>query len=123
MIVAAFVGYYPDMEHLFSVGTNHGICLQDLHNMREDCELTGYPSVPGHYGFVDFSDGKYSVVDRKQAYDIAKACGQLKSGCAGNGSGSLDSYQIDNYDWDHMFHLKAIEADVYIKLQKPGETT
>lgn len=119
MIVAAFVGYYPDLEHLFSAGPNHGHCQMDLHNMKDDCNIEGYPAVPEFFGFVDYSDGEYRYVDRADAFQIAKANGQLKY--PDDKSNTLNSYDILEYPRDHMFHLKALSSEIYLKLRK--ETT
>lgn len=106
-VVAAFVGYAKDLEHPYSVATNHGNALRDLCQFRQECGFR--PSgIPKYYGFVvKNDDGSYAYASRSEAYDIAKRAMQLKDAPStwSDTGASLDSYQIKEYDREEVSAL------------------
>ena len=90
-VIAAFVGYRPDLKHPFSVAHSHNKALQYL---RFDQQEKGFisPELPTFYGFVVKSaDGTFRCVDRTEAFSIAKFACQLTEDFLGD---SLESYMI-----------------------------
>ena len=76
-VVAAFVGYAPNFELPWAVGTDHGEASFTLDSDKERCEWKSN-NQPTWYGFVvKDDDGNYSYADRKTAYIIAKESDQM----------------------------------------------
>lgn len=113
-VIAAVVGYAPDLEHLFAVSTSHGNALQQLLGIRKEYGVS-VKNIPKYYGFViKAEDGSYYYANRSKAYEVAKAADQLKDVPAtySKSEGSLDSYNLKGYDKDEIQKLfdKAVEV-------------
>ena len=109
-VIAAFVGYAPDLEHPFSVSINHGNALRHFADLRKIHRIS-VKNIPKYYGFVvKADDGSLRYANRCEAYAIAAAADQLKYKPVSysNTGGSLDSYQIKEYVRDEI--LQAYEA-------------
>lgn len=99
-VIAAFIGYAPDLEHPFAVSTNHGNALHQFLGLRKTHRIS-VKNIPKYYGFVvKADDGSLRYADRCKAYAVAAAADQLKDKPVSysNTGGSLDSYQIKEYD-------------------------
>ena len=108
-VVAAFVGYAPNFELPWAVGTDHGKAYFELEADSERCEWKSN-NQPTWYGFViKDDDGNYSYADRKEAYIIAKEADQLndKKGLPNR----LDSFQVAWYDSKELLHLSNMSWD------------
>lgn len=108
-VVAAFVGYAPNFELPWAVGTDHGEASFTLDSDKERCEWKSN-NQPTWYGFVvKDDDGNYSYVDRKEAYIIAKEADQMndRKGLPNR----LDSFQIASYDSKELLHLSNMSWD------------
>lgn len=108
-VVAAFVGYAPNFDLPWAVGTDHGEASFTLESDKERCEWKSN-NQPTWYGFVvKDDDGNYSYADRKEAYIIANEADQLN-----NRKGlpsRLDSFQIASYDSKELLHLSNMSWD------------
>lgn len=94
-VIAPFVGFYPDFKHPFSVAESHNTALGYIMEARKEHGFV-IKTLPECYGFVVKSvDGNYRFADRKDAYAIAKAAGQLKEDYPN--TNALESYMLD-YD-------------------------
>ena len=108
-VVAAFVGYAPNFELPWAVGTDHGEASFTLDSDKERCEWKSN-NQPTWYGFVvKDDDGNYSYADRKEAYIIAKEADQMndRKGLPNR----LDSFQIASYDSKELRHLSNMSWD------------
>ena len=115
-VVAAFVGYAPNMDLPFQVGTNHGTAMQRL---REDMFFYGFlPSgISTWFGFiVKDAEGNYRYAYRKESYSVAKEAGQLND--RKGSPDRLDSYQISNYDDNTLSDLEYLAMQVNEKFRK-----
>ena len=109
IVVAVFVGYAPNFELPWAVGTDHGEASFTLESDKERCEWKSN-NQPTWYGFVVKDDeGNYSYADRKAAYIIAKEADQLndRKGLPSR----LDSFQIASYDSKELLHLSNMSWD------------
>ena len=107
--VAAFVGYAPNFELPWAVGTDHGEASFTLESDKERCEWKSN-NQPTWYGFVvKDDDDNYSYADRKAAYIIAKEADQMndRKGLPNR----LDSFQIASYDRKDLLHLSNMSWD------------
>jgi len=108
-VVAAFVGYAPNFELPWAVGTDHGEASFTLDSDKERCEWKSN-NQPTWYGFVvKDDDGSYAYADRKAAYIIAKEADQMndRKGLPNR----LDSFQIASYDSKELLHLSNMSWD------------
>ena len=108
-VVAAFVGYAPNFELPWAVGTDHGEASFTLESDKERCEWKSN-NQPTWYGFVvKDDDDNYSYADRKAAYIIAKEADQMndRKGLPNR----LDSFQIASYDRKDLLHLSNMSWD------------
>lgn len=108
-VVAAFVGYAPNFELPWAVGTDHGEASFTLESDKERYEWKSN-NQPTWYGFVvKDDDGNYSYADRKEAYIIAKEADQMndRKGLPNR----LDSFQIASYDSKELLHLSNMSWD------------
>ena len=108
-VVAAFVGYAPNFELPWAVGTDHGKASFTLDSDQERCEWK-CNNQPTWYGFVvKDDDGSYAYADRKEAYTVAKQADQLngKKGLPDR----LDSFQVSSYDSNELLHLSNMSWD------------
>ena len=109
IVVAAFVGYAPNFELPWAVGTDHGEASFTLESDKERCEWKSN-NQPTWYGFVvKDDDDNYSYADRKAAYIIAKEADQMndRKGLPNR----LDSFQIASYDRKDLLHLSNMSWD------------
>lgn len=109
IVVAAFVGYAPNFELPWAVGTDHGQASFTLESDKERYEWKSN-NQPTWYGFVvKDDDGNYSYADRKTAYIIAKESDQMndRKGLPNR----LDSFQIASYDSKELLHLSNMSWD------------
>ena len=108
-VVAAFVGYAPNFELPWAVGTDHGEASFTLDSDKERCEWKSN-NQPTWYGFVvKDDDDNYSYADRKAAYIIATEADQMndRKGLPNR----LDSFQIASYDRKDLLHLSNMSWD------------
>ncbi len=108
-VVAAFVGYTPNFELPWAVGTDHGKASFTLDSDQERCEWK-CNNQPTWYGFVvKDDDGIYAYADRKEAYAVAEQADQLngKKGLPNR----LDSFQVSSYDSNELLHLSNMSWD------------
>ena len=115
-VVAAFVGYAPNFELPWAVGTDHGEASFTLESDKERYEWKSN-NQPTWYGFVvKDDDGNYSYADRKAAYIIAKEANQLndRKGLPSR----LDSFQIASYDSKDLLHLSNMSWDTNKTFEK-----
>jgi len=102
-VVCPFLGFRPDFNHPFSVANSHSTALEYLMQDRREKGIT-VKGLPEYYGFVIKSDdGSIRYADRKEAFQIASAAGQLKE--AYPNTTCLESYMIDKYDGTEMSPL------------------
>lgn len=94
-VIAAFVGFCPDTKHPFSVAESHNTALGYVMEARREHKFI-IKTLPECYGFIIKDvDGNYRFADRKDAFSIAKAAGQLKDDYPN--TNALESFMID-YD-------------------------
>lgn len=109
-VVCPFVGYYPDFKHLFYVASSHNTARQYLMDYRREKNIL-VKGLPECFGFVIKSDdGSIRYADRKEAFAIAKAAGQLKEDYTT--TACLESYMIDKYDREEMSPLRQLAEKV-----------
>lgn len=109
-VVCPFVGFYPDFKHPFSVANSHSTALEYLMQDRREKGII-VKGLPECYGFViKAADGTYRYADRKEAFQVAKAAGQLKDGYPN--TVCLESYMIDKYDGAEMSVLWSLAEKV-----------
>lgn len=102
-VVCPFLGFRPDFNHPFSVANSHSTALEYLMQDRREKGII-VKGLPEYYGFVIKSDdGSIRYADRKEAFAIAKAAGQLKEDYTT--TTCLESYMIDKYDREEMSPL------------------
>jgi hypothetical protein len=102
-VVCPFLGFYPDFKHPFSVANSHNTALEYLMSDRREKGII-VKGLPECYGFVIKSDdGSIRYADRKEAFQVALAAGQLKESYPN--TTRLESYMIDKYDGTEMSSL------------------
>lgn len=116
MIVAAFIGQAPDLDHPFAVGTSHTNAQMSLMNDAENLSVRMDPLLFTVSGYVAFKDNKYVYVDRKEAFIIAKCHRQLRDESETNEW--LYSYQLKKLDYTHLHKLYDMS---YESIKKGGE--
>ena len=95
-VISPFVGFYPDFKHPFSVANSHNTAREYLMDDRREKGII-IKGLPECFGFViKAADGTYRYADRKEAFQVAKAAGQLKDDYPN--TVCLESYMIDKYD-------------------------
>lgn len=123
-VVAAFVGYSPDMERPFAVSTNHGNALLELGAYRTEHGLD-VDGTPKYQGFVVKDNaGLYRYVTREEAFYFASGIGQLRSDAPLHSrNGRLDSYDIAEWN-EYELHLLSVLSERvcgrFAKDRQPG---
>lgn len=109
-VVCPFLGFRPDFNHPFSVANSHSTVLEYLmQDLREKGIII--KGLPECFGFViKAADGTYRYADRKEAFQVAKAAGQLKDDYPN--TVCLESYMIDKYDGAEMSVLWSLAEKV-----------
>lgn len=109
-VVCPFLGFRPDFNHPFSVANSHSTVLEYLmQDLREKGVII--KGLPECFGFViKAADGTYRYADRKEAFQVAKAAGQLKDDYPN--TVCLESYMIDKYDGAEMSVLWSLAEKV-----------
>lgn len=109
-VISPFVGFYPDFKHPFSVANSHNTAREYLMDDRKEKGII-IKGLPECFGFViKAADGTYRYADRKEAFQVAKAAGQLKDDYPN--TAYLESYMIDNYDGAEMSVLWSLAEKV-----------
>lgn len=109
-VISPFVGFYPDFKHPFSVANSHNTAREYLMDDRREKGII-IKGLPECFGFViKAADGTYRYADRKEAFQVAKAAGQLKGDYPN--TVCLESYMIDKYDGAEMSVLWSLAEKV-----------
>lgn len=94
-IICAFKGFAPNFSQPFAVAKDHGDASMTLVSLRDDYEWVA-SDVPSCAGFIAGEDSSnFRFVDRKEAYGIAEAAGQLNDLGRQRTSRVLQSCDID----------------------------
>jgi nicotinic acid mononucleotide adenylyltransferase/ADP-ribose pyrophosphatase YjhB (NUDIX family) len=111
-IICAFKGFAPNFSQPFAVAKDHGDASMTLVSLRDDYEWVA-SDVPSCTGFIAGDDSNnFRFVDRKEAYGIAEAAGQLNDLGRQRTSRVLQSCDIDFTPSD-LFHTvfeKSVEV-------------
>ena len=109
-VVCPFLGFRPDFKHPFSVANCHNTaCEYLMYDSKEKGIII--KGLPECFGFViKAADGTYRYADRKEAFQVAKAAGQLKDDYPN--TTCLESYMIDKYDGAEMSVLWSLAEKV-----------
>ena len=78
-LVGCFVGYAMDLLHPFAIATKHSEALHIVGDLRREYGFR-HKDIPGQYGYIVDDDGKFYVVSREQAAEIAKEDHVLRPG-------------------------------------------
>lgn len=112
MIICAFTGFAPNFSQPFAVAKSHGDASMTLVSLRDEYEWVA-SDVPSCSGFIAGDDSNnFRFVDRKEAYGIAEAAGQLNDLGRQRTSKVLQSCDIDFTPSDlyHTVFNKSIEV-------------
>lgn len=90
-LVGCFVGYSMDLLHPFAIATNHSEALHIVGDLRHEYRFR-HKDIPGRYGYIVDDDGKFYVVSREQAVEIAKEDHVLRPGY--ENEARLQSYMV-----------------------------
>jgi nicotinic acid mononucleotide adenylyltransferase/ADP-ribose pyrophosphatase YjhB (NUDIX family) len=94
-IICAFKGFAPNFSQPFAVAKDHGDASMTLISLRDEYEWVA-SDVPSCTGFIAGDDSSnFRFVDRKEAYGIAEAAGQLNDLGRQRTSRVLQSCDID----------------------------
>lgn len=111
-IICAFKGFAPNFSQPFAVAKDHGDASMTLVSLRDEYEWVA-SDVPSCAGFIAGEDSSnFRFVDRKEAYGIAEAAGQLNDLGRQRTSRVLQSCDIDFTPSD-LFHTvfeKSVEV-------------
>lgn len=110
-IICAFNGFAPNFSQPFAVAKDHGDASMTLISLKDEYEWVA-SDVPSCSGFIAGEGSNFRFVDRKEAYGIAEAAGQLNDLGRQRTSKVLQSCDIDftSSDLFHAVFNKSIEV-------------
>jgi len=111
-IICAFKGFAPNFSQPFAVAKDHGDASMNLMSLKDDYEWVA-SDVPSCTGFIAGEDSNnFRFVDRKEAYGIAEAAGQLNDLGRQRTSKVLQSCDIDLTPGDLFYTVfnKSVEV-------------
>ena len=111
-IICAFKGFAPNFSQPFAVAKDHGDASMTLVSLMDEYEWVA-SDVPNCTGFIAGDDNNnFRFVDRKEAYGIAEAAGQLNDLGRQRTYKELQSCDIDfvSSDLFHTVFNKSVEV-------------
>lgn len=118
-LVGCFVGYAMDLLHPFAIATDHSEALQLLGALRFEYGFR-HEDIPGQFGYIVDDAGKFSVVSREQAVEIAKEDHVLRPGY--ENEPRLQSYMVRCWRNRDLF-LSLNRAAEHVAKQFAGRDT